>query len=222
MVRPIFGADAFDFGDARNVCCARQCDAESAVTSLDIPLCERHMIQAYREIGEFLYVKRDQLERPIVEELSAPDVLTMPELIKMPFGVCPTCDYLRLTRDRFTGEVRCSNKLCDYSATANEFSAMCEERIRKAAERPEIVYYIRFGDRVKIGTTKDLAQRLKAIPHDEVMATEPGGPYVEQQRHKQFEHLQVRKGAHREWFDLTPELAEHIAVVKSRMVSAAS
>ncbi|MEV6432591.1 GIY-YIG nuclease family protein [Nocardia sp. NPDC051463] len=94
---------------------------------------------------------------------------------------------------------------------------LCDQRARKMTEHDEVVYYIRFGDRVKIGTTKNLEKRLIAIPHDEVLATEPGGLYVEQQRHKQFAHIRV----HHEWFDLTPELSEHISAVRARATSAA-
>lgn len=75
-----------------------------------------------------------------------------------------------------------------------------------------LVYYVRFSDRVKIGTTHNLAKRLADVPHDEVLATEPGGLILERQRHEQFAHLRV----HREWFTLTPELADHIAAVRAR------
>lgn len=75
----------------------------------------------------------------------------------------------------------------------------------------ECVYYIRFGDRIKIGTTKNLLNRLVAIPYDEVLAIEPGGFGLESLRHKDF-------GAHRingEWFNNSPEILAHINLVRA-------
>jgi hypothetical protein len=69
-----------------------------------------------------------------------------------------------------------------------------------------VVYYIRFGDRVKIGTTNRLTQRLYAIPHDEVLATEPGSYALERERHTQFREDRVIG----EWFQMSPRLMEHI------------
>lgn len=70
-----------------------------------------------------------------------------------------------------------------------------------------IVYYIRFGDRVKIGTTTNLKARLGVVPHDEVLATEPGGRDVERARHVQFAATRIT----REWFAYSTELKQHIA-----------
>jgi len=74
------------------------------------------------------------------------------------------------------------------------------------ARRPAVVYYLRFADRVKIGFTTNLAERLRALPYDEVLATEVGGASLERQRHHEFAHLRVNG----EWFQLTPELVAHI------------
>lgn len=72
---------------------------------------------------------------------------------------------------------------------------------------PPIVYYLRFADRIKIGTTKNLGSRLKVIPHDEVLATEPGDHELEHQRHEQFAHLRITG----EWFESGPDLLAHIS-----------
>lgn len=69
-----------------------------------------------------------------------------------------------------------------------------------------VVYYLRFGDRVKIGTTTRLAKRLREIPHDEILAVEQGGVDVECRRHVQFADLRVTG----EWFDYGPALREHV------------
>lgn len=73
----------------------------------------------------------------------------------------------------------------------------------------EVVYYIRFGDRVKIGTTTHLRNRLSAIPHDEVMAVEAGGRGVEQARHRQFAKLRITG----EWFRYEGALKEFLDLV---------
>lgn len=86
-----------------------------------------------------------------------------------------------------------------------------------AARAPEpaagegIIYYLRFGDRIKIGFSRNVAQRLAAVPHDELIAYEPGPPELEKMRHQQFEELKV---ARREWFREGPELLSHIAMLR--------
>lgn len=73
--------------------------------------------------------------------------------------------------------------------------------------KPSLVYYLRFGDRVKIGYTTNLPERLKAIPHDEVLATEPGTIQDERARHIAFADLRVTG----EWFRFEEPLVSHIA-----------
>lgn len=36
-----------------------------------------------------------------------------------------------------------------------------------------VVYYLRFADRIKIGFSRNLGNRMLAIPHDELLAVEP-------------------------------------------------
>ncbi|MER5312691.1 GIY-YIG nuclease family protein [Streptomyces sp. NPDC002773] len=81
-------------------------------------------------------------------------------------------------------------------------------RRRTAPDRVEIVYYIRRSDLVKIGTTCDPANRMKALMPDEILAFEPGGREVEQRRHRQFHPERVaRRG---EYFRLSSRLQRHI------------
>ncbi|MFE2073704.1 GIY-YIG nuclease family protein [Streptomyces misionensis] len=58
---------------------------------------------------------------------------------------------------------------------------------------------------IKIGTTTDLRDRMKAIPA-RPLALEPGDMVRERQLHRQFAHLRL-KG---EWFRAAPELLDHI------------
>lgn len=92
--------------------------------------------------------------------------------------------------------------------------AECEWRLGDVPDgelprpRIEVVYYVRYRDQVKIGTSANPRLRLSSIPHDEVLAFERGGRALEQRRHEQF-------AAHRfprtEWFALHDELAAHVA-----------
>ncbi|MFK3679074.1 GIY-YIG nuclease family protein [Microbacterium sp. NPDC090218] len=73
--------------------------------------------------------------------------------------------------------------------------------------RVDVVYYIRFDERVKIGTSWRPRQRLASIRHQELLAFERGGRSIEQQRHREF--ASIREGG--EWFTFTRELRTHVA-----------
>lgn len=89
--------------------------------------------------------------------------------------------------------------------------AVCDWRVGDAPDpdlprpRIDVVYYLRFAERVKIGTSAQPRQRLAALWHDELLAFEPGDRTVERARHAQFAHL--REGG--EWFLAAPELLAH-------------
>jgi hypothetical protein len=74
-----------------------------------------------------------------------------------------------------------------------------------------VVYYARLSDRVKIGTTTCLAQRMQSINPEELLVTESGGVALERRRHRQFSHLRT----HGEWFRLEGALAEHIEKLRA-------
>lgn len=76
--------------------------------------------------------------------------------------------------------------------------------------RVDVVYYLRQGDRVKIGTTANPRQRFAAIWHQEVLAFERGDRRLERQRHDQFA---ADRFVGSEWFRFSPGLASHIAEV---------
>lgn len=79
---------------------------------------------------------------------------------------------------------------------------------------PTIVYYIRFGERIKIGTTGDLWARVKQIPCDRLLATEPGGFDVERSRHEQFKAFRLNANA--EWFRDCPEIRRHVNALRQQ------
>jgi hypothetical protein len=59
-----------------------------------------------------------------------------------------------------------------------------------------VVYYLRFQDRIKIGTSRTIVNRLDSIPHDALLGLESGSYELERQRHRQFKHCHVSG----EWF----------------------
>jgi T5orf172 domain. len=73
--------------------------------------------------------------------------------------------------------------------------------------RIDVVYYLRLGERVKIGTTFTPRQRFAALPHDEVLAFERGDRLVERARHAEF--ASDRLGTS-EWFALSPAIRAHV------------
>lgn len=95
--------------------------------------------------------------------------------------------------------------------------AECEWRVGDRPDdelaRPvvEVVYYIRYRDRVKIGTSTNPRLRLAALPHDEVLAFERGGRALEQRRHAQFADGRF---AGTEWFAVHDALLGHIAELR--------
>ena len=74
----------------------------------------------------------------------------------------------------------------------------------------DVVYYLRFDRRVKIGTSRRPRQRLSRILHHELLAFERGGREIEQSRHREF--ASEREGG--EWFTLTERLHTHITALR--------
>lgn len=96
--------------------------------------------------------------------------------------------------------------------------AVCEWRLGEvpdtefAAPRVDVVYYLGYADRVKIGTSSNPRRRLGALWHDELLAFERGGRALEQRRHVQFADDRY---ARTEWFRRSDELMAHVAVLSA-------
>jgi hypothetical protein len=75
-----------------------------------------------------------------------------------------------------------------------------------------VVYYMRIGNRVKIGWSSNILKRVVSINPEELMAVEPGGLHQERMRHQEFRALCT----HGEWFRLESPLTEHIAALQRR------
>lgn len=93
--------------------------------------------------------------------------------------------------------------------------AVVREAERADRERRAVVYYLDLGDRIKIGFTTNLPERVAALRLDQdvVMATEPGGRDVERRRHEQF--ADERYGR-REDFAPSDRLLQHIWSLRPR------
>jgi hypothetical protein len=91
-----------------------------------------------------------------------------------------------------------------------------DEKFRKLlADHPKgIVYYIRRGDFVKIGTTTKYRSRMQALRPDEVLAVEPGSYTLEHQRHKEFGSNRFAPGS--EYFLIDDRLKEHVVALRGK------
>lgn len=74
-------------------------------------------------------------------------------------------------------------------------------------DRTSLVYYAKTGDRVKIGFTTNLAERMATLMPEQLLAVERGDPKLERARHRQFADLRTTG----EWFRYEGLLIEHIA-----------
>lgn len=86
-----------------------------------------------------------------------------------------------------------------------------ERRKQKLAEIDGWVYYIKIGDHIKIGHTKDLYQRFARYPPNaEILAYHEGSRADERWMHHKFA---AYLATGREWFNDVTEIRQHIAKV---------
>lgn len=98
-------------------------------------------------------------------------------------------------------------------AMTSELAVVTIERTQELKEGASVVYYIGRRDTtgIKIGVTQNLHKRVRALGLPgrpvRVLATEPGGYYLERKRHRQFSSL---RAPGTEWFRESDYLLEHI------------
>jgi hypothetical protein len=73
--------------------------------------------------------------------------------------------------------------------------------------RVDVVYYLRFADRIKIGTSSNPRSRFAQLRFDELLAFERGDRSVEHARHTQFAAARFPGS---EWFHVHEALSDHI------------
>jgi len=85
------------------------------------------------------------------------------------------------------------------------------EKAALRQDRDGFVYYLRVGERVKIGYSVDVKRRMRAYPPgSELLAVEPGDRELETKRHRQFSGSRTDG---REWFRPTPDIFELTAEI---------
>lgn len=95
-----------------------------------------------------------------------------------------------------------------YSKWKTEQDRHEAEKAAIRGDRDGFVYYIRVGERIKVGYSGDVKQRMRKYPPGStLLAVEPGDRDVETQRHRQFAGS---RSDGREWFRPTPDLMELI------------
>ena len=124
---------------------------------------------------------------------------TMSAPLPLP-GPCALCGHRAGVRTR-TGALSCA--LCAW-----RFGDVPDDDL--PLPRIDVVYYLRYDRRVKIGTSRRPRQRLASIRHDELLAFERGDRALEQSRHREFAEL--REGG--EWFTLAAPLDVHVAALR--------
>ncbi len=96
--------------------------------------------------------------------------------------------------------------------------AVCEWRVGDIPDsdvfvnRVDVVYYLRFHDRIKIGTSANPRQRFAGIRHDELLAFERGNRITEQRRHAQFAQ---HRFARTEWFAAHDDILNHVDILRA-------
>ncbi|MCF6376914.1 GIY-YIG nuclease family protein [Nocardioides KLBMP 9356] len=77
-----------------------------------------------------------------------------------------------------------------------------------------LVYYARIGNYIKIGYSTHLHDRLRSLRADELLAIEPGGYELEQERHRQFGADRIDE--RRENFRGSDDLLRHVLAMREK------
>lgn len=182
---------------ADDQCCHPDCEAPAmADIASQIPLCERHIVMAYRMTHKMLTSHR-ALEQ---------EYQLLPSEAEFIPGPCPACGISGLLVNLASNLVVCKSGDCRYERDRAEFGAHRKSLMALSAGERSVVYYMRLGNRTKIGTTVNLRKRMAVIQPEDCIAYELGGYNLERIRHQQFAHLRVSG----EWFDLQDDLVRHV------------
>lgn len=148
----------------------------------------------------------------------------MPELLLSPTRCpIPGCSDLKMRRNLLClkhsvevwGNVQSSNgepliqdAIVESVAEREQRAAAEEARRAEVRKANGSIYYIRVDDKVKIGWTSNLPQRMKSYPPHMVLLTDhPGTRADERDLHRTFK---PSRASGREWYHPTQELLAHI------------
>lgn len=181
----------------RMECCHPNCHAPALQhIASQVPLCDRHVMSVYRATNELLNSKRGVAQEYQLLPMEA-------EFIP---GPCPSCGVTGLLVHLANGWITCKSGPCGYEKHRTAFGDERKLLMGISAGLRDVVYYMRLGNRAKIGTTSNLRQRISVIQPEDCMAYELGSFELEHRRHRQFAHLRVSG----EWFDIQDELLRHV------------
>lgn len=139
---------------------------------------------------------------------------------------CPRCGQLSIFFEETYGErFQCQNDNCTKQRIIIDHDEKLDPKEvahmqflmafrRESREQEEFVYYLRWSDRIKIGTSRSIKSRINSLYHDEVLAIEQGGATLEQKRHEQFKQFLIP--GQREWFTTDDSLLRHISAVREK------
>lgn len=178
-------------------CCHPDCYAPAlADIASQVPLCERHISVVYRETHKMMSSRQAMRQ----------EYQLLPSEAEYIPGPCPACGVTGLLVNLANGIVVCKAANCQYEKNRNLFSSERKILMGMSAGERNVVYYMRLGNRAKIGTTRQLRKRIAAVQPEDCMAYELGGRNLEARRHRQFAHLRVSG----EWFEIQDELVRHV------------
>lgn len=125
-----------------------------------------------------------------------------PAVVDAPFPICQrhAFDVWKFVTSQIHGKVQSEGQ---------------QRRREMVLRNPDpVVYYIKSGDRIKIGTTRNMVARLSALmaEREDVLAVEPGDRSLEHSRHVQFDSDRIHR--HREFFRPSAALNQHISEVR--------
>lgn len=142
------------------------------------------------------------------------------DLLRSEATASPAWDWiLQVLRHIAMAELPLSPALFRHAITVGEgrFGAgepIEPQPVELRTERTGLVYYMRMGSLVKIGTSTNLAARCRSLNPEEVLTVESGGYPLEQRRHGEFSALRV----HGEWFRLEDPLVPYIQLLQARFL----
>lgn len=181
-----------------DTCCKPGCEAPaSSATASQVPLCEVHILDVYKAVNRMLTVENPKLDEYALLPL---------EQQRIP-GPCPACGHAGYLMLSVADRIRCLSAFCYYESSSAEFEQLRRRLLYDLAGERSVVYYLKFGDWVKIGTTTRLKQRLQKLQTVEMLyGFEFGGRKLERRRHDNFIHYRMFG----EWFEDNTHIRGHI------------
>lgn len=100
-------------------------------------------------------------------------------------------------------------KAIDYCLDAQPADWITPGSIQRPDSPCAVVYYARLGNRIKIGTSTNVRDRMTDLSAEELITLEYGGRNIELQRHREFATLRVVG----EWFRMEEPLMGHMTLL---------